>query len=71
MTAYGRRVASKTFIILGASTPISAVAPQGPRVKRNVMVKPSGFKGSNAVVSEMHNDASPAWCLIVLVKCHS
>jgi hypothetical protein len=36
-TAYGRRVTSKTFTILGASTPEIRLAPQGLRVKRKVM----------------------------------
>ena len=54
-TAYGRRVTSKTFTILGASTPEIRISTMGASRKRKIMDRPEKYKRRRASVSEMHN----------------
>ena len=54
-TAYGRRVTSKTFTILGASTPEIRISTMGASRKRKIMDRPAKYKSRRASVSEMHN----------------
>ncbi|WP_284387461.1 hypothetical protein [Devosia yakushimensis] len=43
-TAYGRRVTSKTFAILGASTPENRISTKGASRKQKGIVAPKNFK---------------------------
>ena len=54
-TAYGRRVTSKTFTILGASTPEIRISTMGASRKTKIMDHPPKYKMGRAAVSEMHN----------------
>ena len=57
-TAYGRRVTSKTFTILGASTPENRISTKGASRKQKVIAAPKNFKTSAGSVFNMHNGSS-------------
>ena len=54
-TAYGRRVTSKTFTILGASTPEIRISTMGASRKTKIMDHRPKYKMDGSAVSEMHN----------------
>jgi len=54
-TTYGRRVTSKTFTILGASTPEIRSSTMGASRKMKIMDHRPKYKMGRASVSEMHN----------------
>jgi len=54
-TVYGRRVTSKTFTILGASTPEIRISTMGASRKTKIMDHRPKYKMRRASVSEMHN----------------
>ena len=54
-TAYGRRVTSKTFTILGASTPEIRISTMGASRKTKIMDHRSNCKRCRPAVSKMHN----------------
>lgn len=55
MTNYGRRVASKTFTILGASTPDFRISTTWASRKMKIMNRPGIYKKRRSAVSKMHN----------------
>lgn len=63
-TAYGRRVTSKTFTILGASTPEIRISTMGASRKTKIMDHPAKYKTRRASVFKMHNASLRHWCLI-------
>lgn len=54
-TAYGRRVTSKTFTILGASTPEIRISTMGASRKRKIMDRGQKYKMRRPAVFKMHN----------------
>jgi len=56
-TAYGRRLACKTFTILGASTPENRISTMGASRKTKIMDRAPKYKMRRASVFKMHNGA--------------
>lgn len=54
-TAYGRRVTSKTFTILGASTPEIRISTMGASRKTKIMDRRPKYKLRRTAVFKMHN----------------
>jgi hypothetical protein len=54
-TAYGRRVTSKTFTILGASTPENRISTMGASRKMKIMATTPKYKTRNLSVFKIHN----------------
>lgn len=54
-TVYGRRVTSKTFTILGASTPEIRISTKGASRKTKIMDHPPKYKMRRTAVFKMHN----------------
>lgn len=57
-TAYGRRVTSKTFTILGASTPEIRISTMGASRKMKIMPEAAKNKNWMPPVFKMHNSPS-------------
>jgi hypothetical protein len=58
-TAYGRRITSRTFAILGASTPEIRISTMGASRKTKIMGQKPKFKMRRASVFKMHNGSLP------------
>lgn len=63
-TVYGRRVTSKTFAILGASTPENRISTKGASRKTKIMAESLKIKFCIASVPKMHNGSLCQSCLI-------
>ena len=63
-TAYGRRVTSKTFTILGASTPEIRISTMGASRKMKIMDQRPKYKMRRSAVFKMHN-ASLRGCRLI------